>query len=75
MSGISLDDVTKEFPVYPLSKVTEDIRKAYKLIGGDPRHLPKLPHHVGGGTDLMIGVKYLKYFPERIFQLPNGLTI
>ena len=23
----------------------------------------------------MIGIKYLKYFPERIFQLPNGLTI
>ena len=37
--------------------------------------MPKLPHHVGGETDIMIGIKYLKYFPERVFQLPNGLTI
>ena len=25
--------------------------------------------------DIMVGVKYLKYFPEQIFRLPTGLTI
>ena len=37
--------------------------------------MPKLPHSVGGATDLMIGIQYLKYFPKPIFRLPNGLTI
>ena len=75
MSGIILDNVTKAFPVYPLSEVEKDIHQSYKSNGSDPGQLPKLPHHVGGETDIMIGIKYLKYFPERVFQLPNGLTI
>ena len=29
----------------------------------------------GGGTDIMIGVQYLKYFPRIIHQLPSGLAI
>ena len=32
-------------------------------------------HTLGGDTDLMIGVQYLKYYPEKIFELPNGLSI
>ena len=38
-------------------------------------NLPKLPEEVGGETDLLIGIKYLKYFPEAVFKLPTGLTI
>ena len=76
MSGICLDQVTKAFPMYPLrGQVEEDIHKAYELDGNNPDRLPKLPDYVGGETHLMIGIKYLKYFPERIFQLPNGLTV
>ena len=76
MSGIVLDNVTNAFPKYPLSgEVESDIHKAYSARGNDPSMLPKLPDCVGGETDLMIGIKYLKYFPESIFQLPNGLTI
>ena len=33
------------------------------------------PSQWGGETDLMIGIQYLKYYPKRIFSLPNGLTI
>jgi len=29
---------------------------------------------VGGCIDFMIGVKYLRNFPEVIFQPPSGLT-
>ena len=34
-----------------------------------------MPSNVGGEVDIMVGVKYLKYFPEQIFRLPTGLTI
>ena len=49
-----------------------DINRAYKK---NFKGLPKLPVSVGGQTDFMIGIKYLKYFPKEVFKLPSGLTI
>ena len=31
--------------------------------------------YLGRNTDFMIGIKYLRYYPEKIFQLPSGLSI
>ena len=75
MRGVCLDQVTCKFPKYPLEKVEKDIRDSYRLAGNDPNNLPRLPEYVGGETHLMLGIKYFKYFPEFIFQLPTGLTI
>ena len=76
MSGVCLDRVTSKFPTYPLNgKVQADIVESYKAAGYDIENLPKLPESVGGETDLIIGIKYLKYFPEVVFRLPSGLTI
>ena len=64
------------FPQYPIhGAVNEDIRTAYKIADGAVQNLPTLPKSVGGNVDFMIGVKYLRYYPEFIFQLPSGLTI
>ena len=43
--------------------------------GKHRKYLPDLPAFVGGHTDFMIGVKYLRYYPEKLFQLPSGLAI
>ena len=75
LSGICLVRITADFPIYPLKKVEKDIRGAYAAVKRDRKNLPNLPHSVGGQTDLMIGIQYLKYFPRQIFRLPNGLTI
>ena len=76
MQGVCLDQATSKFPVYPLqTQVQQDIIESYKLADNDPESLPKLPKFVGGETDFMIGVKYLKYFPKLVFKLPTGLTI
>ena len=56
-------------------RVEDDIKKAYKISGGNLKELPKLPKSVGGHTDFMIGIKYLRYYPEKVFQLPSGLSI
>ena len=37
--------------------------------------IPRLPEKFGGETDIIVGVKYLKYFPKEIYKLPSGLTI
>ena len=63
LSGVCLDKITSEFPNYPLKEVEKDIRKAFRFASNknDPRKPPKLSHSVGGDTDLMTGIQYLKY--------------
>ena len=76
MSGPCIDHVTDKFPMYPLNgRVQRDINNAYMLQGGEVKALPRLPEEVGGETDIMVGIKYLKYFPEAVCKLPSGLTI
>ena len=75
LSGICLDKITSEFPLYPLNEVESDIREIYASAGGSMRDLPKLPKCVGGNTDIMIGMQYNQYDPTEVFRLPNGLSI
>ena len=52
-----------------------DITKAHEDAGGDAKTPQKIPKPVGGEIDFMISIKYLRYYPKMIFQLPSGLTI
>ena len=75
-SGVCLDQITIKFSQYLLKGIVEeDIAAGYKRQGNNPRYLPQLPQFVGGDTDLMSRIKYLRYYPEKMFQLPSGLTI
>ena len=74
LSGICLKQITSEFPIYQLKEVEEDIHNHYKSTGGTKK-LPKLQPCVGGEIHLMIGVKYMRYQPRPIHQLPSGLTL
>ena len=75
-SGVCLDQITIEFPKYPLKgQVEADVRSGYISNGKDPKYLAKFPVFAGGHTDFMIGVKYLRYYLEKVFQLLSGLTI
>ena len=76
MSGMCLDTITETFPTYPLlGQVFEDIKAAYRATGGNVKDLPVLEPSVGGDTDLMIGIPYMKIFPEQVFKMDCGLTI
>ena len=76
LSGVCLENITNDFPVYPLQgKVKKDIEKFYQQPGGSPNDLPVVAKSVGGSVDIMIGIKYLRYHPKLIFQLPSDLTI
>ena len=39
------------------------------------KYLPTLPNQVGGQTDIIIGLRYKKYFPKEIHIFPSGLTV
>ena len=76
MSVVCLNQITSAFPEYPIKgKVEDDIHKAFVSEGGKPNFLPKLQETVGGEVDFMIGIKYRRYHPSKVFQLPSGLTI
>ena len=75
MTGVCLERITQKFPDYPLRQVEEDIHNAFKKQNGDASELPRLPKSVGGEMDMMIGIKYLRYHPTPVFQMPSGLTI
>ena len=75
MQGRCLDKVTGDFPTFSLKDAEKTIRDSYMKSGGDFGELPCLPDNVGGEVDIMVGIKYLKYFPEQIHKLPSGLTI
>ena len=73
LSGVCLDEIPMKFQTYPMrARMEDDIKTAYKISEGNLKELPK---SVGGNTDFMIGIKYLRYYPEKVFQLPSGLSI
>ena len=75
LSGICLDKITSTYPSYPITEVANDITKDYVSADGYPENLPKLPKSVGGNTDLMLGIQYLKYFPREIHKMADGIFI
>ena len=75
-SGICPDHITVMFPQHLLKGIVEEnIGTGNKRHGNNPRDLMQLPQFVWGDTDIMLGIKYLRYYPEKLFQLPSGLTI
>ena len=76
MSGLCLDKVTGTFPVFPLGMVENDIKEHHQNFGNVPTgKLLRLPDKVGRDTDIMIGIKYMKYSPKEIYHLPGSLPI
>ena len=69
--------ITTEFPLYNLGEVEQDIQNECRKVGGHNlvSRLPKLPSKVGGDTDILVGIKYAKYFPRKVFESKTGLGI
>ena len=74
VTAIALPKITIEFPEYDLTEVQKDF-SASRQNGGKKCRFPNLPKNVGGDTDLLIGSRYLRYFPKMIKQLKSGLQI
>ena len=74
MRGLVMDTVTNPFAMYDLQEAYEDLCKAYGR--GEGAALPAVPNTIGGSkVDIMVGIKYLAYYPELVFSLPSGLAI
>jgi len=74
LSGTCLQTIATTFAQYPLDEAYKDICQSFQSTGGN-QMLPKPSLSVGGDIHFMIGVKYLRYHPKLIYQLPSGLAI
>ena len=72
LRGVCMEKITSTFPRYPLTEVFNYICQSYS---GDRSALPKPSAFVGGDVHMMLGIKYNRYYPKLIHQLPSGLAI
>ena len=76
LSALRMESVTNQFPYWELQEAWEEINKSYRHEYPDSPELPRTEDGVGGKpVDVMIGMRYSKYFPTIIYTLPNGLSI
>ena len=75
LTALRMPQITTRFPVWPLQEAFAELAREYQVTGVK-KPLPKVPKQAGGEeTGLMIGARYMAYFPELIFSLPSGLGI
>ena len=74
VTALRMPQITSVFPLVKLQEAWDELaaEAASQQIG----RLPTVDDTIGGkAVDLIIGIKYLKYYPEYVFSLPSGLAI
>ena len=75
ITGLRMAHITAEFPLVQLATAWQDLQQELARDGRRSRHL-EVDDAVGGQcVDIILGVKYLKYFPELVLSLPSGLAV
>ena len=76
ITALKMQEITCPFPTWELKEVWEEINSDYKALVPEGESLPTVNKSVGGkAVDIMLGIRYLKYFPKLMHQLPGGLGI
>ena len=75
ITGLRMPRITAEFPLVQLSEAFMEIQAAAMAAGGWDNRL-KADQVVGGRcVDIILGIRYLKYYPELVYSLPSGLAV
>ena len=75
MTGLRMPNITAEFPLVQLAEAWKELQLA---AAKDNKKVPymKADSEVGSQcVDIILGIKYLKYYPELVFSLPSGLSV
>ena len=76
LTGLKMDSITVKFPLWKIGSAWPDILK--DIMNSDYKDvtLPKYPDKIGGDqVHIMIGIRYLMYYPKLLFMLPCGLGV
>ena len=75
LQGLRMVEVSCKFPVWPLADAWQEIATAYQKVhpGAAP---PAVEPDIGGQqVDIMVGIRYSRYYPVLKFTLPSGLSL
>ena len=75
VTALRMDNITTSFPSWDIEKGWSEIYAEFtrSFPGATlPNHASKLG---GKGVQIMIGIRYIRYFPKLLFTLPSGLAI
>ena len=76
LTALRMDVVTDVFPLWPLQEAFDHLQAGYSHDHPEGEPLPLVDKEAGGqSVDLMIGIKYNRYFPKLMYMLPCGLGI
>lgn len=77
LTGLRLASITNKFPMWELQAAWDELNSSYRSENPRIREdLPRTEKSIGGRqVDLMIGIRYLKYYPKPVYSLPSGLTV
>jgi hypothetical protein len=75
ITGLRMAHVTTPFPLMKLREAWKDAKETARRV--QPRlSIPNIDAEVGGQeVDILLGIRYLKYFPKLLFTLPSGLQV
>jgi hypothetical protein len=75
ITGLRMPHVTTPFPVMKLMEAWEDAQ-AHANKERPKISLPTVDKEIGGcETDILLGIKYIRYFPKLVYTLPSGLQV
>ena len=75
-TALRLPEVSSVFPLWPLQEAWDEISAAYLAAHPAGPPLPQREDRIGGDyVDVMLGIRYIKYFPRLLFSLPSGLGV
>ena len=76
ITGLNIPSLTCPFPVWNLRDAYRELREVYEDDKPGESGLPTVPDEIGGRpVDIMLGIRYVTYFPKLVYSLPHGLGI
>ena len=76
ITGLNIPTLTCPFPIWKLNDAFAELEQGYAVDHPDGEPLPSVPDEIGGrAVDIMLGIRYITYFPKLIYNLPHGLGI
>ena len=75
-TGMHMPHITTPLPTWPLQEAFNDVQRQLDIEHPGAPPLPRVPDYIGGReVNVMIGIRYLKYFPVLKFSLNCGLSV
>jgi len=74
ITALRMPTITTAFPYVKLTEAWEELAAAATKKG--IRNVPTIDDDIGGTpVDVILGIRYLKYYPKLVFSLPSGLGV